>query len=109
MKIDPSVPFPSDSQSERVTSGAGKATQSSSSGSASGTSGGTSAASGEDTFSLSSAHGEVLSLTASLANVPELRTKQVSALQQSVNSGAYQPDSLKVADAMIDDHAGRAL
>jgi flagellar biosynthesis anti-sigma factor FlgM len=103
MKIDPTIQFPSDPQSDRVTVGAGKTTQSSSSGSASGAS----STSTDDTFELSSTHGEVQSLTASFASVPEVRTQRVSALQQRINSGAYQPDSQKVADAIIADQAGR--
>lgn len=105
MKIDPFLQFPSDPQSDRVTSGAGKAAKSSSTGSTSEAT----QAGGEDTFNLSSAHGEVLSLTASLASVPEVRTQRVNALQQNVSSGAYQPDSLKVADSIIAEHAGRAF
>ncbi len=103
MKIDPAIQFPSDPQPDRVTNSASKAAQSQGSGSASGTS----SASGEDTLSLSSTHGEVQTLTVYLANVPEVRTQRVSALQQRVNSGAYLPDSQKVADAIIADQAGR--
>lgn len=103
MKIDPTIQFPSDPQSDRVTNAPSKTTQSQSSGSSSGTS----SAGGEDTFSLSSAHGEVQTLTANLANVPEVRNQRVAALQQRINSGSYQPDSQKVADALIADQAGR--
>lgn len=62
-------------------------------------------AAGEDTLSLSSTHGEVQSLTASFANVPELRTDRVTSLQQLVQSGQFQPESGKVADAIIADHS----
>jgi flagellar biosynthesis anti-sigma factor FlgM len=103
MKIDTTIQFPNDPQSDRVTSAPGKATPSQSSTSSSAAS----SAAGDDTFSLSSAHGEVLSLTASLANVPEVRTQLVTALQQRVNSGSYQPNSQNVADAILADQAGR--
>jgi len=103
MKIDPTIQFPSDPQPDRVTNAPAKSTQAPRSGSASGSS----SADGEDTFSLSSTHDVVQSLTASLVNVPEVRSQRVSALQQLVTSGSYQPDSQKVADALIADQAGR--
>ena len=103
MKIDPSVQFPIDPQSGRVTNAPTKATQSKASSSTTGAD----AAAGQDTFSLSSTHGEIQTLTASLAKVPEVRTQRVVALQQRVNAGAYQPDSQKVADAIIADQVGR--
>lgn len=101
MKIDPTIQFPNDRQSARVTNAPAKSTPSPSSSSSS------SSAAGEDTFSLSSAHGEVQALTANLANVPEVRSQRVAALQQRVHSGNYQPDSSKVADAIIADQTGR--
>jgi flagellar biosynthesis anti-sigma factor FlgM len=103
MKIDPAIQFPSDPQSDRITNTPSKAAQSQ----GSATTSGASSASGEDSFSLSSTHGEVQTLAASLANVPEVRTQLVSALQQRVNGGAYQPSSQSVADAIIADQAGR--
>jgi flagellar biosynthesis anti-sigma factor FlgM len=103
MKIDSTIPFPSDPQSERVTTTPSKSTLPQRSGSSTGAS----SASGEDTFSLSSTHDVVQSLTASLASVPEVRTDRVSALQQRVSSGSYQPASQNVADAIIADQAGR--
>ena len=103
MKIDPTVQFPNDPQSERVSGAPNKTTLPPRSGSPAGAS----PANGEDTFSLSSTHDVVQSLTASLASVPEVRTQRVSALQQRVNSGSYQPASQNVADAIIADQAGR--
>jgi flagellar biosynthesis anti-sigma factor FlgM len=103
MKIDPNIQFPLDPQSDRVTNATNKAVPSKGAGSASGVD----ASNGEDTFSLSSTHGEVQSLTANLASVPEVRTQRVTALQQRVNSGSYNPDSLKVADAIIADQSYR--
>jgi flagellar biosynthesis anti-sigma factor FlgM len=103
MKIDPTIQFPNDPQPDRVTGAPGKTalTQRSSSSS------GASSTNSEDTFSLSSTHDVVQSLTASLASVPEVRTDRVAALQQRVSSGSYQPASQNVADAIIADQAGR--
>ena len=105
MKINPTIQFPNDPQPDRVTGGPSKATlpQRSSTSSSSGAS----SASGEDTFNLSSTHEIVQSLTVSLASVPEVRTDRVSALQERVGSGSYQPASQNVADAIIADQAGR--
>jgi len=103
MKIDPTIQFPNDPQSDRVSNAPARTVQSQSSSSSSGAS----SATGEDTFSLSSAHGEVQTLSANLANVPEVRSQRVSALQQRVQSGNYKPDSAKVADAIIADQSGR--
>jgi len=103
MKIDPTIQFPNDPQADRVT------TNSASKAAASQTSGSPSTAapsSGEDTLRLSSAHGEVQTLTANLANVPEVRTQRVASLQQQVQSGNYHPDASKVADAIITDQSG---
>jgi negative regulator of flagellin synthesis FlgM len=104
MKIDPNIQFPSDPQSDRLTTNsAGKAAQTN----GSATTVNPDTAAGEDTFSLSSTHGDVQTLTANLANVPEVRAQRVSALQQQISNGTYQPDSSKVADAIIADQAGR--
>jgi negative regulator of flagellin synthesis FlgM len=104
MKIDPTVPqLSNDPQSDRVTTSSTKAAQAQNSESASSSS----AATGEDTFSLSSTHGEVQTLTANLANVPEVRSQRVAALQQQVNNGSYNPDSSKIADSVISDQGGR--
>lgn len=59
---------------------------------------------GEDTVSISSAHQEVQSLTASLANVPEVRTDRVNSLRSQIQQGQYQPSSQKVADAIVQEH-----
>jgi len=105
MKIDPTIQFPNDPQSDRVAGAPSKTPLPQRSSSSSGAS----SASGEDTLSLSSTHDVVQSLTASLATVPEVRAERVSALQQRVNSGSYQPASQNVADAIIADQAGRRL
>jgi len=98
MKIDSNIQFPGDPQPDRV--------KDARSGAAKGPSGapGVSAPSGEDTVSLSGKHGEVQTLAGQLANVPEVRTERVNALQQRVHTGSYRPDSEKVADAIIAEH-----
>jgi flagellar biosynthesis anti-sigma factor FlgM len=104
MKIDPTIPqLPNDPQSDRVTTSSARLGQLQNSGAASGAS----SSSAEDTFNLSSTHGEVQSLTANLANVPEVRSQRVAALQQQVSSGSYNPDSSKIADSIIADQGGR--
>lgn len=98
MKIDPTIQFPGDSQPDRVKearSGAAKRPSGAP---------GISAPSGEDTVSLSGKHGEVQTLAGQLANVPEVRTEHVNALQQKVRTGNYRPDSEKVADAILAEH-----
>jgi negative regulator of flagellin synthesis FlgM len=100
MKIDPRIQLPSDAQPERVKNTGKGGTQSQGVANTSGVS----SAAGEDTVKLSSAHGEVQTLAASLNKVPEVRTERVQALQQRVQSGQYNPDSKKVADAIIKDH-----
>ena len=102
MKIDPRIQLPADIQPDAVKTG--KAGQQSTR--AAGTTGVQSTADG-DTVSISSTHGDVQALKASLANVPEVRTDRVAALRQQVNAGQFHPDSLKVADALIADQVGR--
>ena len=102
MKIDPRIQLPGDAPPQRVKSTDKGATQPQSVANASGVS----SAAGEDTVNLSSTHGEVQTLAASLNNVPEVRTNRVQALQQRVQSGQYHPESQQVADAIIKDHSG---
>jgi negative regulator of flagellin synthesis FlgM len=97
MKIDPRILSLNDSQPDRVKGANNKSSNASSPAKTIGVS----PANGEDRVSLSTAHGEVQTLTAQLANVPEVRTDRVTALQQRVQNGQYKPDSQKVADAMI--------
>jgi flagellar biosynthesis anti-sigma factor FlgM len=101
MQIDPRIQLPGDSQPEPVKNSRSGATQSSAATNTSSLN----PAAGEDTFSLSSTHGEVQTLAASLANVPEVRAGRVNQLQQQIQSGQYQPDSGKVAEAIIADHS----
>jgi flagellar biosynthesis anti-sigma factor FlgM len=100
MKIDPRIQFPEDSRSGEV-KGSAKGT----SAKKSSTSSGVSSPSGEDTVQLSATHSEVRTLEAGLTQVPEVRVHRVKALQQRVQSGQFQPDSQKVADALIADHS----
>ncbi|HEY2461199.1 MAG TPA: flagellar biosynthesis anti-sigma factor FlgM [Candidatus Acidoferrum sp.] len=99
MIIDPRLQFPTDSQPEPLkntrTSGATAQTAANNTG--------TKPAVGEDTVSISSTHSDIQTLTSNLANVPEVRTHRIDALQQSVTSGQYKPDSQKVADAILAD------
>jgi negative regulator of flagellin synthesis FlgM len=101
MYIDGKVQFPSDAQAEAVK------TSKNVGGSATGAANkqaGVSPASGEDTFSLSSKHGQVQVLAASLAAVPEVRTERVNSLREQLNQGQYRPASGKVADAILQEH-----
>jgi len=101
MPIDPILQLPGGTQPEPLkNTRTGGAQPSSTANTA-----GLQSASGEDTLSLSSAHGEVQTLTASIANVPEVRTDRVTSLQQLVQGGQFQPDSGKVADAIIAEHS----
>jgi flagellar biosynthesis anti-sigma factor FlgM len=104
MKIDPRVQLPGDIQPDAVKASRKSGVQSPAASGAAGVK----PSSGEDTVNISSAHGDVQTLSASLANVPEVRAPQVNALRQQVNSGQYRPDSQKVADALIVDQSSRA-
>ena len=99
MKIDPRIQSLIGSQPERVKNAGNGKTKSDGAASSSGIS----STVGEDTVRLSSTTGDVQTLSTSLAQVPEVRTDRVQALQQQVRGGSYTPDSQKVADAMIKD------
>jgi flagellar biosynthesis anti-sigma factor FlgM len=100
MFINGKVQFPTDPQPEQV-----KTTKNSG-----GTPGGAvktrgiSSSGGEDTVSLSTAHGEVQTLAAGVAAVPEVRTERVNSLREQISKGQYQPTSQQVAGALIRDH-----
>jgi flagellar biosynthesis anti-sigma factor FlgM len=100
MFFDPKIQLPDSSQPDPVNNTKNASTPSSGSAKAAGVS----SATGEDAFSLSSAHGEVQVLAANLAKVPEIRTARVSALSEKVRQGQFQPPSQQVADAIIRDH-----
>jgi negative regulator of flagellin synthesis FlgM len=55
----------------------------------------------EDTVTLSSSAADVQRLTASLNDVPEVRSDRVQALQQRIQTGNYAVDREKLADALI--------
>jgi negative regulator of flagellin synthesis FlgM len=105
MKIDPKIQLPGDIQSEPTKNS--RKPGSTSSGSPSTV--GVSPATGQDTVSISSTAADIQMLKVGLANIPEVRTDRVSALQGRVNSGQYNPDSQNVADAMIADHLNRGV
>jgi len=102
MKIDPRIQLPAEVQPDAVKNSRKSGVLSTGASNASGIQ----PAVGEDTVSISSTHGDVQTLKAGFANVPEVRAPLVTALRQRINSGQYQPDSFKVADAVIADQAG---
>ena len=55
----------------------------------------------QDQAQLSGAHALVQALAAEASQLPEVREEKVSALRQAVESGTYQPDSQKVAGALV--------
>jgi negative regulator of flagellin synthesis FlgM len=101
MKIDPKIPANGELQSDRVknSTGGGVPAQ----GQAKTV--GTTAAKTEDTFQPSGRGAEVQKLAAQAATLPDVRTEKVAPLQARVQSGRYNPDSKKVADALIADHS----
>jgi flagellar biosynthesis anti-sigma factor FlgM len=104
MKIDPRVQLPGDIQSDSVKNSRKSGTQTNGTSPASTTR----SVAGEDTVNISSTHGDVQALKASLLNVPEIRIDRVNAFQQKVSTGRYVPSSEKIADAIIADHLNRA-
>jgi negative regulator of flagellin synthesis FlgM len=105
MLIDPKIQFPSDARAEQAsrTKKAANAARGAS------RSSGPAASRREDRMSLSSKHGEVRTLEAGLANVPEVRAERVSALKRQVSSGEYQPSSEKVAEAIVREYSGNCV
>ena len=63
-------------------------------------------AAAQDWTSFHSDSSSVLSLTSQALNSPEVRQATVDALRQSVNSGQYQVDATRIADA-ISQSSGR--
>jgi flagellar biosynthesis anti-sigma factor FlgM len=102
MKIDPNIQITGGAQPDRGKIPASSASRAQ----GSSTTAGISPVAGEDTVSLSGTHAEIQKLTASVANVPEVRTDRVSALQQQVSSGQYKPQSQHIADAILGDVSG---
>ena len=97
MKIDSKIQFPDDFQSGRV--GAKKATATPSKSGI--PSAGVSSPSGEDTLSLSGTHSEIQRLSAAAKQAPEVRYDRVSELQHELRYGQFNPDTAKIADALI--------
>jgi flagellar biosynthesis anti-sigma factor FlgM len=99
MKIDPTIQqLTGDSQSDSVGKAKSAATREStikadSASSASLTSG--------DTIQISGRHAQAQQLAAQLANVPEVRASRVNPLKAEIQQNTYQPDSGKIADAML--------
>ncbi|HUN60837.1 MAG TPA: flagellar biosynthesis anti-sigma factor FlgM [Candidatus Sulfotelmatobacter sp.] len=103
MKIDPRIYSTGDAQNEPVSN----AKKGSASGASSKAASISSSSSG-DTLQISSRHAEVQQLTAQLANVPEVRTPKVAPLKAAVQQNTYQPDSGKIADAMLADQTSKS-
>jgi negative regulator of flagellin synthesis FlgM len=101
MKIDPKIPANGELQSDRVknSTGAGVPAQGQAK-----TVSATSART-EDTFQPSGRGAEVQQLAAQAATVPDVRLEKVAPLQAKVQNGRYNPDSKKVADALIADQS----
>lgn len=104
MRIDPRLLPGGNGQLERVKDTRNKGVQQPAAGNVDHVSSG----SAEDTVHLSSTHGDVQTLTAALAKVPEVRAERVAALRQQVHSGNYDPSSEKVAGAMIKEFSDRS-
>ena len=60
----------------------------------------------EDATDLSSDLQKVQQLKAQLAHLPDVRQEKVEALKKAVQSGTYEVDAGKIADAMLSDLAG---
>lgn len=103
MKIDPTIQGTSDLQSDAV-----KSSKSSKVRAQEGKSETLSAVVSGDTFQVSGTQAEVQQLTGQMAHVPEVRAERVEPLKAAVEQGTYQPDSQRVADAMLADQASRS-
>jgi flagellar biosynthesis anti-sigma factor FlgM len=104
MKIDPQIPAGGELQNDRVTNTTSGGTSAQG---ASKAAGGT-VAPAEDTVQLSGRHAEVQQLTAQAAALPDVRAEKIAPLQAKVQSGNYQPNSQKVADALLAEQSGKA-
>jgi flagellar biosynthesis anti-sigma factor FlgM len=103
MKIDPRIQSPGDPQSEVVSN-----TKKGSSTSTKTRATSTSSSSLGDTIQISSRHAEAQQLTAQIAKVPEVRTERVEPLKTAVQKGEYQPESGKIADAMLAEQTSKS-
>jgi len=103
MKIDPRIQLTGDLQSDAVKNDKKSAVRA-----PEGKSDSASSVASGDTFQVSSKHAEVQQLTGQLAKVPEVRAERVVPLKAAVEQKSYQPDSGKVADAMLAEHAPKS-
>ena len=103
MKIDPRIYSTGDAQNEPVSNA-----QKGSASAVSSQAANTSSSSSGDTLQISSRHVEVQQLAAQLANVPEVRASKVAPLKAAVEQNTYQPDSGKIADAMLADQTSKS-
>jgi flagellar biosynthesis anti-sigma factor FlgM len=104
MKIDPRQLIPGEAQPSQVKNSRNSGVQTSQSAN----SAGVKHAGGEDTVNISTTHSDLQTLSASFAAVPEVRTDRVAALQQRVHAKQYNPDSQKIADALLAEHFKRS-
>lgn len=58
----------------------------------------------EDALSVSGDAHFVAAATARLASIPDIRTEKVEAIRAQMDSDAYNPDGLAVADGLIREH-----
>jgi len=103
MKIDPRIQSPGEAQSDAVNN----AKRGSSRVSASKTDSTGATSSSGDTIQISRRHSEVQRLAAQAANALQLRPERVDPLKTAVQQNRYQPDSGKIADAMLAEHSNR--
>jgi len=102
MKIDPKVQSTSQLQADALNSAKKAATRPTT------PQGEGQAVTSGDTIQISSKHAEVRQLTDQAAKLPDVRTEKVAPLKASVEQNRYQPDSGKVADAMIAEQSAKA-
>ncbi|MBZ5659224.1 MAG: flagellar biosynthesis anti-sigma factor FlgM [Acidobacteriia bacterium] len=91
MRIDPQNPVPANTSTSRITDAQSGTARSSSLGAAS---------EPNDTVQLSSGQATVRQLVSQLAQVPDIRTQQVSALQAEIQSGKFNRSNDQVAGAI---------
>jgi flagellar biosynthesis anti-sigma factor FlgM len=104
MKIDPRIQATIDLQSDTVKNANKSANQAPAAKPTN-----TGSTQSEDTLQISSRHAEVQQLTAQVANVPDVRTERVAPLQTAVQQKTYNPDSGRVADALLSEQAGKSV
>jgi len=104
MKIDPTLQGIVNLENDRV-----KGSQSGGVSSSADTKPGSSTtAAGGDTVQFSSRHGEVQQLTAQATSGSDVRLSKIQPLQSLVESGSYNPNSQKIANAFLSEHVARS-